>query len=161
MRLAIIGENGDITRAVAKHGTKLGYEVKSAHDPASKPAQLMDALYSDLVRHADAVLLVLHDEMHVFDKAAAKLVSLVVTSMRDHGKHRLVMTSNVHSKKSDATSDSSDSCVSIMRDSGLDWTIIGHHPLTNEQRKHDQIAKAALGQITESRHIGSIVILPA
>lgn len=161
MRLAVIGENGDIARAIAKHGKKLGYDVEPAHDPAGKPVQLMDALYSDLVRHADAVLLVLHDEMHMFDKAAAKLVTQVVSSMRDHRKRRLVMTSNVHSKKSDTTTDSSNSCVGIMRDSGLDWTIIGHHPLTNEQRKHDQIAKAAVGQITESRHIGSIVMLPA
>lgn len=167
MKLAIIGKEGSPKRAVVRHTKKVGFEV--ATSDLSSPHNLLNPIHEMDIGKAfsntDAVLLMLHDELQWFDAIAVKYLSHIIQAMHMNGIKRLILSTelhpNIHMTK--AQSDSMrDSCLSVMRKSMLDWTIIGYpkQETKSDVLRHDKMAKMIINEITESKNLSSIVMLP-
>jgi hypothetical protein len=162
MKLAVIGTEGKSRRSVVRRGQSSGYDVIDcdSHMPNFLKLQFIDNEIKEIIKRADAVLLLLHEELNLFDRVTAKYLAQLIPAMQEQNIRRFILFSAVDFSL-DYSFTNSHSSLEYIRNSKIDWTVIGHNkPALKDSKFHSNIAKLLVSEVTDNSNLNSIVLLP-
>ena len=200
MRLAVFGETNRTKHYLVKRALDAGYTVNVLESPESEHRRGRKGLTSfvgeidntksmdKVMKNADAAVCLLQGTQDDFDDKAEEIIRSLISCMEANFVRRLVIFSYVKTQTRQKApqnggllrsllsaivkpSDHSQNIVDLLKETDIDWTIVGHPPIATslasdiEQPVFDiethskNLAKQIINQITDVGYLKDTLVL--